>query len=164
MIDEYIVFCEKALLRPGDGECRDRSIYFICNGNMSKFFLVEEDTTLGRYFPLRHGPRRDDIGSGGDVRETRGPLAATLVHEEEEGDKPVLRPGEMYAIWNARDVHGTLPVEYERVLERGAGWVGVGVESLGGVIEMYERRLLRWWEREKRRSRVRVDDGDDDIV
>ena len=56
-------------------------------------------------------------------------------------------------MYNSRDTFGTLPRDYEVVIERGAVWVGVRVEFLNGVIETYERRLDRWWELEKRRVR-----------
>jgi len=64
-----------------------------------------------------------------------------------------LRPGERYRIYNSRDLFGTLPGDYEVVMERGSRWVGVSVDFLGGVVETYERRLVRWWELEKRASR-----------
>jgi RNA polymerase I-specific transcription initiation factor RRN7 len=54
-------------------------------------------------------------------------------------------------MYNARDTFGTLPSDYEVIIERGRGWVGVSTEILNGVIETYERRIVRWWELEKRR-------------
>lgn len=77
-------------------------------------------------------------------------VSATLMGEE--GDEG-LRPGEGYRIYNSRDVMGTLPVDYETVLGRGARWTGVDGEYLGGVVEKYERRVMRWWEGQRRRAR-----------
>lgn len=64
-----------------------------------------------------------------------------------------LRPGEDYTIWNSRDVFGTLAEEYGAVLGRGAKCVRTGEDYLGGVVELYERRFVRWWEEEKRREK-----------
>lgn len=71
--------------------------------------------------------------------------------EDEEG----LRPGEGYRIYHSRDVMGTLPEDYEMVLARGARWTGVEEEYLGGVVEKYERRVIRWFEGQRRRDRDR---------
>lgn len=40
--------------------------------------------------------------------------------------------------------------EYALVIGRAGRWAGVPVEYLGGVVETYERRLVRWWDRERR--------------
>lgn len=75
---------------------------------------------------------------------TRGALRAAVAVDD---DFEVLRPGEEHAVWNSRDVLGTLPEEYRIVLDRGARWVGVEAEYLGGVIEQHERGVVRWWKR-----------------
>lgn len=85
---------------------------------------------------------------------------------EEEGDQKPLRPGENYAIYNSRDVLGTMPEEVEQVIEHGAKWAKVETEYVCGVAEKYERRLLRWWKREKRgirEGRMRGGDKDDGL-
>lgn len=56
-----------------------------------------------------------------------------------EGGRRV-RAGEEYKIWNSRDVDGTLPDDYLSVLSRGEEMVGMRV---GGVLEAFERRLVR---------------------
>lgn len=71
--------------------------------------------------------------------------------DEEEGD---LRPGEKHAIYNTFDTLGTLPQQYDVVIKRAAHWCGVHDDYVAGVVERFERRLLRWWER-------RTDQGDD---
>lgn len=48
--------------------------------------------------------------------------------------------GEEYKIWNSRDVDGTVPADYQRVISRGEEIVGM---SLGGMLEAFERRLVR---------------------
>lgn len=66
--------------------------------------------------------------------------------------------GESYTIFNARDVFGTLPEEYELVISRAARWAGVPGEYLSGVIEKFERRVVRWWDGEKRRLGSQLED------
>lgn len=121
MLDDYLLFCEKALLVPGG----------------------DEDGTLRDYFPLEEGHgSRVTMEAGHD--RTRGALRAAVAVEE---GFEVLRPGEEHGVWNSRDVLGTLPEEYRIVLDRGARWVGVEAEYLGGVIEQHERGAARWWKR-----------------
>lgn len=74
-------------------------------------------------------------------------------NEWNEDATPSLHPGLEYTIYNPQDVLGSFPDEYKMVLSRGAGRVGVSEDYLSGVIENYERRIVRWWEAEKRRSR-----------
>jgi RNA polymerase I-specific transcription initiation factor RRN7 len=102
-----------------------------------------EDSLLTSYFPL---PRPSDDLAKGETPEGEidRHLAPTTV-----GDK-WLRPGEGYQMYNSRDTLGTLPRDYELVLERSARWVGVRGDFLGGVVETYERRLQRWWKRRAR--------------
>lgn len=113
MLDDYLLFCEKALLVPGE----------------------DDDRTLRDYFPLKEGHGGQITMEAGYDR-TRGALNAAVAVDE---DFEVLRPGEEHAVWNSRDVLGTLPEEYRIVLDRGARWVGVEAEYLGGVIEQHER-------------------------
>lgn len=64
-----------------------------------------------------------------------------------------LRPAENYAIWNSRDVFGTLAEDFGALLGRAAKRIRIGEDYLGGVVERYERRFVRWWEEEKRREK-----------
>jgi RNA polymerase I-specific transcription initiation factor RRN7 len=69
-----------------------------------------------------------------------------------KADNPdAMLPGQPYTIFNARDVLGTLPEEYELVVSRAARWAGVPDEYLSSVIERFERRVVRWWDGEKKR-------------
>ncbi|KAF9464466.1 hypothetical protein BDZ94DRAFT_1161887 [Collybia nuda] len=125
MTDAYLDFCEKALVG-GDGD----------------------DVVLANYFPLEKARGKDE--DGGDLEgDERRQVSATEI-----GDTG-LRPGEGHRIYNSRDVMGTMGVEYSRVLRRAAGWTGVEQEYLGGVVEKYERRLMRWWEKQQRLARER---------
>jgi hypothetical protein len=93
-------------------------------------------------------------GSGREGRRshtggiTRTDLPATPI--DDVGDSENMRPGESYSIYDSRDILGTLPEEYEMVLERAARWVGVSESYLCQVIEMFERRLVKWGEVEKK--------------
>jgi RNA polymerase I-specific transcription initiation factor RRN7 len=80
-------------------------------------------------------------------------------------DEKRLRPGEEYALYHARDVRGAQPGAYGTALARAAEWAGVGVDTVGALVEVYERRLLGADERARRRSKSAVADrvaGDGD--
>ncbi|TFK23249.1 hypothetical protein FA15DRAFT_670638 [Coprinopsis marcescibilis] len=129
IMDDYLTFCETALLgrepMPHD--------------------------VLDRYFPLRtdHVPAEND-----PVVEFRAALPAMRLQEGASVQGSV-KTGEKYKIWSARDRLGALPEDYEYVLERAAGWLGVPEEFLEGVVDKYERRLWRWHEKSIRKPRRR---------
>jgi RNA polymerase I-specific transcription initiation factor RRN7 len=65
-----------------------------------------------------------------------------------------LRPGERHVVYNSRDVGGSLPEEYEAIIGRAAIWAGVGDQYLCGVVEQFERRIMRWQEDQKPEKEV----------
>ena len=67
-------------------------------------------------------------------------------------DQP--QPGEEYAIYNTQDILGSLPTDLELVISRAAKWAGVEDNYVCGAVERFERRLLRWWERQQRKERA----------
>jgi RNA polymerase I-specific transcription initiation factor RRN7 len=69
-------------------------------------------------------------------------------------EEPVLGPGQEYPIYSSRDVLGCLPDRFEKVLSGGSRWLGVENNLVCGVLEKYERRLMRWMDQERRRSRA----------
>ncbi|EIN10460.1 hypothetical protein PUNSTDRAFT_112312 [Punctularia strigosozonata HHB-11173 SS5] len=89
-------------------------------------------------------------GSAGGHARTPRPLSATLpIEYDDELQTPgrvPLRPGQGYRIQKASDRLGTVPEDYDRVLRRAGQWTGVDGDSVGVVIERFERRLVRWWE------------------
>ncbi|TRM67736.1 hypothetical protein BD626DRAFT_479667 [Schizophyllum amplum] len=125
-VDAYLAFCEKALLGPRD----------------------EGSGRLAEFFP--RAPRESGLGAGKPERREEGRVlrAGIASHGASEA-----RPGEQYPVYNARDVLGTLPGPLGLVVARGAQWVGVPETYVGGVVEKYERRFVRWWQTERRRSR-----------
>ncbi|KAL1694517.1 hypothetical protein GGG16DRAFT_47033 [Schizophyllum commune] len=124
-VDAYLAFCEKALLGPHD----------------------EGTGRLAEFFPLE---KREALTAGKPDRRAEGRVlhAGRVSHEGKDS-----RPGEHYPVFNARDVLGTLPQPLGLVVARGARWVGVPEAYVGGVVEKYERRFVRWWQTDRRRSR-----------
>ncbi|KAG7096862.1 hypothetical protein E1B28_004270 [Marasmius oreades] len=132
-IDRYFSFCEHALLAP----------------NVDR----DGDKFLASYFPLTFEERQQQSLSLGtaEKREERQRLSATQIASE---DDTRIRPGQSYVIYHARDSLGMMSEEMEIVTTRGARWVGVSEDLLCGVVERYERRLVRWW---KNRNSGRVE-------
>ncbi|KDR83659.1 hypothetical protein GALMADRAFT_56567 [Galerina marginata CBS 339.88] len=124
-------------LQVGDMKAEEMDDYIefcaqILSGNRS-----DGDGAVAQYFGNdERGRRLEEAGDGRRAR-LEGPQAIG----------GGLRAGEEYKIWNARDVDGTLPEGYGRVLGRGAAVVGVDAVYLGGVVERFERRLVRWQRR-----------------
>lgn len=132
----------------------DRCMDELEDGMVDKYLEFCEQALLGRgdsdvlgsYFPLeaKRGAEKDD-DIGGDDRKRK--LAATMVGEEGP------RPGQEYRIYSGKDVDGNVGGEYETIVKRGGEWVGVERGVVGGIVEVYERRVVGWWEKEKKRSR-----------
>ncbi|KAE9389637.1 hypothetical protein BT96DRAFT_866263, partial [Gymnopus androsaceus JB14] len=122
MLDGYLEFCERILLRPGrtdnvlQGQKQMLADYFPVN----KTF---DSPRSGEFSPplklSRRPPNADDIGMTG-----------------------LPRPGEKYSIYHSRDALGSVPDEYEMVIKRGSELVQIPPEYLHGLVEKYERRKL----------------------
>ncbi|KAG2141777.1 uncharacterized protein EDB93DRAFT_1089085 [Suillus bovinus] len=128
-IDEFLDFCERVLVRSQRSE--------------------SDQQILDNYFPL-------STESGGAQLEAIAPhsivegLPATKINV---GETTVLQPGESYTIYHSRDVLGNLPEKQALIITRSAKWVGVSEDYLCGVVERFERRLRRWYYRERRREK-----------
>ncbi|KAJ6515804.1 hypothetical protein C8R45DRAFT_888912 [Mycena sanguinolenta] len=129
-VDEYLAFCERALVGPANG----KRLFLGCYGSDEKADLLE------RFFPL---PDRQTVSkaASGDEEGLRGELQATRLPDREEE----LRPGKRYTFDG-----GEMPEQYATVVRRAARWVGVEEEYLRRVLESYERRLWRTWMRSNR--------------
>ncbi|KXN89663.1 RNA polymerase I-specific transcription initiation factor rrn7 [Leucoagaricus sp. SymC.cos] len=127
LLDEYLRFCEHALLGQDKGS---------------------NDIIVTNHFPVS----RDTLGSYSDKVKASRPITPAGVLVDDLGSKR-LRPAEQYTIWNPRDVFGTVAEDYGAVLGRAARWIRTGEDYLSGVVELYERRFVRWWEDEKRREK-----------
>ncbi|KAF9569285.1 hypothetical protein CPC08DRAFT_623499 [Agrocybe pediades] len=101
----------------------------------SRILGGSEDETVLEYFGKVWKENKRD----GEDRVENGEERGRTRVEEGTG----VRPGVSYKIWNSRDVDGVGAVEIEEVIRRGSVVGGISVEYLGGVIEMFERRLMR---------------------
>ena len=84
--------------------------------------------------------------------------AEAMAAVSEKAEMETLPPGETYTIYNARDVLGALPFEFEQVVRRAARWTGVDEDYICRVVEHFERRMKRWWTRQRKGEKV--DDSD----
>ncbi|KAJ7713757.1 hypothetical protein DFH07DRAFT_863726 [Mycena maculata] len=120
-VDEYIAFCERALLGGP----------------------VNEQDVLDRYFPIKTSQAtRKPVVNEGPVEPLWG-LGATGLKEHAE---EVHRPGENYTVWAPEE----MPDSYGMVVKRASRWAAVGEEYVSTVVAHYERRLSRWWIRSRR--------------
>ena len=95
---------------------------------------------IDNYFPLADGTADRQQGERPGLRG-RG-LSST---KENDGDMGILEPGEMYTIYDAKDVLGNLSGDLKMIVEKSARWAGIDCDFVCGVVERYERRLVRWW-------------------
>ncbi|KAI0053573.1 hypothetical protein FA95DRAFT_1481367 [Auriscalpium vulgare] len=152
LLDEYVDFCEKALLGERTAVSGEQGLL---GDERLNAIGVADARAKEEYFALE---RRERSAGGsaarGSIEERR--LPAGTRQEGEAG----LEPGSVYDIYNPEDRLGGLPDEYAVVSGRGAQWAGVGAEVLLRVSGRYERRLARWWQgvqrRERREARRRV--------
>ena len=99
-----------------------------------------EHRVIDNYFPLANGTA--------DLMQDKRPglrgcgLPSTGKNDMGMG---ILEPGEMYTIYDAKDVLGNLSGDLKMIVEKSARWAGVDRDSVCGVVERYERRLARWW-------------------
>ncbi|KIJ70044.1 hypothetical protein HYDPIDRAFT_79247 [Hydnomerulius pinastri MD-312] len=123
ILDEYLDFCQKVLVGPHNDEHR----------------------ILDNYFPLANGIAEVTPTALMADLKVQG-LSSTKVNDDNLG---VIEPGESYTIYHSRDTLGNLSPELDLLVQRSAGWAGVDGDFLCGVVERYERRLVRWWTAER---------------
>jgi hypothetical protein len=148
-----------------------RSIITIATGK------EEENALVSRLFPLLRGEgvssQHRPLGSSLAASHGRGfgdaaaaelsanipdDGAAATTTTTAAASREAIRPGESYTIFHARDILGTLPKEFDTVLEHAARWVGVDAVFLGTVVEYFEWRIVameRRYQRSRSRSRSR---------
>jgi len=130
-LDEYVDFCQKVLVGPHSDEHR----------------------ILDNYFPMTNGETKVTSHTV-DVKDR--PFSSTKENDEDSG---TLEPGESYTIYHSRDILGELSPELEILIQRCARWVGVDNDFVCGVVERYERRLMRWWNAERQAQELGEGDG-----
>ncbi|KAF8663433.1 hypothetical protein AX16_001003 [Volvariella volvacea WC 439] len=106
---------------------------------------IEPDAEISRYFPLT----QNNVPEWGTSSKNK-PEKITA----KAPGTSALSPGAGYQMYHGRDILGTFPEEYGIVLERAGRNVGVEVGYVNGVMETYERRLMAWWQMEKRQATV----------
>ncbi|KAI0650789.1 hypothetical protein C8Q79DRAFT_1007021 [Trametes meyenii] len=132
MLDDYLAFCEKALL-PREDRLPVRNV------TTDHFPLSEHPAS-----PAPHRAADDD-----PTPVSRPEMNANAIDDGLD----VLRPGQNYHIYNTQDILGTVPPDLELVVNRAAKWAGVDDDYVLGVVERFERRLVRWIETVKRKER-----------
>ncbi|KAF8639808.1 hypothetical protein AX17_001067 [Amanita inopinata Kibby_2008] len=140
-IDDYLSFCERALLGVDQG--------------------VDKDEILTAQFPLKDKIGTRGTGAVSRDKNHRGraslPMQAMTGMDANES----LRPGAGYAIWSGRDTFGAVPDDYWEIIKRACLWTGVDEEYICGAVEKCEGRLTRWWEERSERRRVGCQPGRD---
>ncbi|KAJ4478198.1 hypothetical protein J3R30DRAFT_3289949 [Lentinula aciculospora] len=121
MLDEYLAFCEKILLRPGEDQWR------------------EHERMLASYFPPSLGP---SIAKNPITGECSPSASAPLRRGPPvQGPSNIfMTPGEKYTIFHSRDVFGSVPEEYGMLVKRGSNLVGIPEDYIDSLVEKYERR------------------------
>ncbi|KAI0750704.1 hypothetical protein C8Q80DRAFT_1153541 [Daedaleopsis nitida] len=133
MLDAYLQFCEKALL-PRESRMPPRNA-----------------TT--DHFPLQSASSSAIAGQVGDnVRTPEDPDMRGWSANSVSNTEAALKPGEQYAIYNNQDILGSLPDDMELVISKAAKWAGVDTGYVSGVVERFERRVIRWWDRSRKKA------------
>lgn len=114
---------------------------------LDEFFPLPE-LGLGSPFGERE---RQSRPSGDDPHKA---MSATRTRE----GSSELRSGQSFLIYSSQDILGALPDDYAKLVQRASRWTGVDDNYILGVVERYERRLVRWW-----RSQRKADDLDDSV-
>ncbi|KAG7449110.1 uncharacterized protein BT62DRAFT_888159 [Guyanagaster necrorhizus] len=122
MLDEYVSFCERALL---GGE-------------------NDGDGMVAKYFPLKGRKWKDLPDSETEI--PCGKMQGSRPDEDGQGD----RPGEKYKVFIGTDSGGSVAAALEMVVRRGAGYIKVSEEDVFSVTERCERRLLSWWKKQRK--------------
>ncbi|KAI0774250.1 hypothetical protein C8Q74DRAFT_820588 [Fomes fomentarius] len=137
MLDEYLQFCEKALL--------PREDCMLARNATTDQFPLRRDTSPGS------SAMRSEMRNRAEEPE-RGKWTASAF----KGDGDVLVSGEQYTIYNTQDILGSLPDNLNLVISRAANWAGVDEVYLSGVVERFERRVVRWWDNRRKQERARA--------
>ncbi|GBE79719.1 hypothetical protein SCP_0209200 [Sparassis crispa] len=131
MLDKYLDFCERALLVREDKRT--------------------ERHVMADFFPLHPAPAPPASKAGSESEPLRRLTAPEISLDAES--QLLLSPAESYSIYNTQDILGTLPEQLELVIKRASSWAGLDEEYLCGVVERFERRLVRWWDGVKKKER-----------
>ncbi|KAG8929496.1 hypothetical protein FRC02_005510 [Tulasnella sp. 418] len=135
-VDKYLNFCERVLPRRDDPE-----------GAKTGF------DTIARHFPIYQRIDQSENQESTDSADVphsvfmpMGVLSQPPQDAARSSERQASLPGENHVIYNTNDILGAIPYDYETVLEAAGSWTGIGKEDVGGLVERYERRIIRWWE------------------
>ncbi|KAF8591519.1 hypothetical protein K439DRAFT_1326822 [Ramaria rubella] len=132
-LDLYLDFCQRALLgneEPDKGECVSDGCQEATNPTNANAAMREGEGVGGR-------------------RARRAVVLAS-------GDSDAIRPG-VVKIFNTLDALGSVPRAYATVLEAAAGFAGLAVDDVAGVVERLERRLGRLAEVDRKGKVAAID-------
>ena len=87
--------------------------------------------------------------------EQKGDHGVNMAANTLDAKSDTLRPGEQYTIYNTQDILGSLPDDMDLVISRAAKWAGVDDAYVSGVVERFERRVVRRCDNSRRRERDR---------
>ncbi|KZT62969.1 hypothetical protein CALCODRAFT_462354 [Calocera cornea HHB12733] len=112
-----------------------------------------------QFFPLPPpGPGQPSTQTPASTYPPYSKFTATALSR----DPKALQPGSKHVIYSRLDRHGTIPEEYELVLQVAADWARVDLEDVLTTVEVYERRLeTTWKERRAAKRRLSRADGDE---
>lgn len=118
-----------------------------------------ENQVLDEFFPLPRLPSSTDplVGEASQRTQANNAPKAMSATRLREGSSD-LRPGQSFLIYNSQDILGALPADLEKIIQRASKWTGVDENYLCGVVERYERRLVRWW-----RDQRKADESDGSV-
>ncbi|KAH7100284.1 hypothetical protein BKA62DRAFT_706577 [Auriculariales sp. MPI-PUGE-AT-0066] len=82
------------------------------------------------------------------LRAEAVPCSTTAALEVNYADSNThaLLPGGLTCVFDAHDTAGTIPSDLNTVLAAGVRWTGFPVDSILVAVEIYERRLVHWWQ------------------
>ncbi|KIK68049.1 hypothetical protein GYMLUDRAFT_36871 [Collybiopsis luxurians FD-317 M1] len=112
ILDEYLAFCEHALLKS----------------------LQDEGQMVANHFPL------GDSSANASMLPTHVTSVRSLRGQSEPSGQR--RPGEKYTIFHSRDIFGTVPEGYKLLVKRGSDLIGISEDYIDGLVEKFERRNL----------------------
>ena len=111
--------------------------------------MIDRDTAA-EFFTLQPLPERTQTQV---PPSPENPTSLELPAQSIPIDENAPLPGQDYKIYHATDLLGSLPADYELVLEQAAKWCGVDESYISAAVQRFERRLGRWWNQiEKQRQ------------
>ena len=151
MLDEYMAFCEKALL-PREDRMPRKCCSSSSDPKSDRQRHVPARNATTDQFPVHRDEETSVVNMVGEDEDPT--VKSTMTANAIDKGHDHLRPGEQYTIYHTRDILGSLPTDLELVVSRAAKWAGVDDDYVAAVVERLERRVLKWWDRQQRKERT----------